>query len=237
MRVLALPLCCLLVAPKAMLACSVAIQTETLPSFPNVRLTVLKEGTPQRKVRLVVAAQINGQQVGPAFTTDARGIVELRNLAPGMYCITAIADPRLGAGLCLLVSNGHDRNRSEFSLKLATLPPPPPPPPTLEEQLKEATKSAPQVRVREFKGTVSDMSGAYISHAGLVVYVHPAEQESNLIRLEADEQGQFSVPLNPGSYTAAFQSPGFRTRYVGFTIGPDASQDSASIVLQVGSCP
>jgi hypothetical protein len=234
MRALALPLSCLLVAAKAAFACTVAIEPGTFPSFPNVRLTVLKEGTPQRNVSLVVAAQMNGQQVRSAFTTDAHGTAELRNLASGTYCITATADPRLGADLCLLVTSGHGRKRSEFSLKLATLPPPPP---TLEEQLKEAAKSAPQVRVREFKGTVSDMSGAYIPHAGLVVYVHPVEKESSLIRLEADEQGQFSVPLNPGGYTAAFQSPGFRTRLVGFVIVPDESQESVPIVLQIGSCP
>lgn len=185
MRVLALPLCCLLAA-KAALACTVAIEPGTLPSFPNVRLTVLKEGTPQRNVKLVVTTQINAQQVGSEFTTDARGTAELRSLAPGTYCITATADQRLGADLCLLVSRGHGRKRSEFSLKLTTLPPAPP---TLEEQLKEAAKSAPQVQVREFKGTVSDITGAYIPHAGLVVYVHPAEKESNLIRLEADEEG------------------------------------------------
>jgi hypothetical protein len=235
MRVLAPALGCLLIAAKATMACSVVVvQADPLPSSPNVRLIVLNDGTRQQNARLVVTSPSNAQQVGPALTTDARGAAELRNLAPGTYCVTATADPRLGADLCLVVSNGHDRKRSEFSLKLATLPPPPP---TLEERLKEVAKSAPQVRLREFAGTVTDMSGAYIARAGLVVYVHPSGKEPSLIRLEADEQGQFSVPVNPGSYTAAFQSPGFRTRFVGFEIGPDASQESASIVLQVASCP
>ncbi len=234
MRALALPLSCLLVAAKVAFACTVAIEPGTVPSFPNVRLTILKEGTPQRNVSLVVAAQINGQQVRSAFTTDAHGTAELRNLASGTYCITATADPRLGADLCLLVTSGHGRKRSEFSLKLEPLPPPPP---TLTELLEQAAKSPPQVRAREFAGIVMDPSGASISHAGLVVYAHRPEKQPNLIKLEADEDGSFSIPLNPGSYTAAFQSPGFRTRLVGFVIGPDESQESKPIVLQIGSCP
>lgn len=233
MRALAPALGCLLIAARATIACSVVQVLETLPSSPNVRLTVLKDGTPQQNATLVVTLQTTAQKVGPQLTTDARGNAELRNLAPGTYCITATADPRLGAELCLVVSNGHDNQRSEFSLKLAPLPPPPP---TLAEQLEQAAKSPPQVRAREFEGIVTDVTGARIARAGLVVYVHRSEKKPNLIRLEADEEGRFSVPLIPGRYTAAFQSTGFRTRFVGFEIGPDESQEAASIVLQIGSC-
>jgi hypothetical protein len=194
---------------------------------------VLKDGTPQQNATLVVTLQTNAQEVGPALKTDARGSVELRNLAPGTYCITATVDPKLGADLCLVVSNAHDRKRSEFSLKLAPLPPPPP---TLGEQLEQAAKSPPQVRAREFEGIVTDVTGAHIPRAGVVVYVHRSEKKPNLIRLEADDEGRFSVPLNPGSYTAAFQSPGFKTRFVVFEVGPEESQESMPIVLQVGSC-
>jgi hypothetical protein len=157
----------------------------------------------------------------------------LRNLALGTYCINATADPKLGAVLCLVVSNTHDRKRSEFSLKLAPLPPPPP---TLAEQLERAVKSSPQVRARAFEGVVTDVVGAPIPRAGLAVYVHRPGKKPNLIRLEADPMGRFSVPLNPGSYTAAFQSPGFQTRFVDFEVDPDESQDSVPIVLQIGSC-
>jgi hypothetical protein len=233
MKALAPALGCLLIAAKAAIACSVVEVVETVPSSPNVRLTVLKDGIPQQNVTVVATLQTNGQKVGPALTTDAHGAAELRNLAPGTYCVTATADPRLGADLCLGVSNGHGRKRSEFSLKLAPLPPPPP---TLAEQLENAAKAPPQVRAREFEGIVTDIAGAAIPRAGVVVYVHSSEKKPNLIRLEADEEGRFSVPLNPGSYTAAFQSPGFATRFVGFAIGPAEPQESAPIVLQVGSC-
>ncbi len=195
MRTLVPALGCLLVAAKASIACSVVRVVETLPSSPNVRLTVLKDNTPQQNATLVVSLQINAQQVGPPLKTDARGSAELRNLAPGTYCITATADPRLGADLCLVVSKGRDRERSEFSLKLTPLPPPPP---TLAE--------------------------------------HRAGKEPILIKLEAGEDGRFFVPLSPGKYTAAFQSPGFTTLLVGFAIGAEESQELAPIVLQVGSC-
>jgi hypothetical protein len=194
---------------------------------------VLKDGTPQQNATLVVTLQTNAQEVGPALTTDARGSAELRNLVPGTYCITATADPKLGAIVCVVVSNAHDRKRSEFSLKLVPLPPAPP---TLAEQLEQAAKSPPQVRAREFDGIVTDVTGAHIPRAGIVVYVHRSEKKPDLIRLEADEEGRFSVPLNPGSYAAAFQSPGFKTRFVVFEIGPEESKESVPIVLQVGSC-
>lgn len=233
MKALVLALGCLLIAAKATIACSVVQVLETLPSSPNVLLTVLKDGGPQRNARLVVTLQTNGEQVGPVLSTNARGSADLRNLAPGTYCITATADPKLGAVLCLVVSNAQDRKRSEFSLKLAPLPPPPP---TLEELLGQAAKSPPQVRARAFKGIVTDVTGAPISRAGLVVYVHHSEKKADLIRVVADAGGRFSVTLNPGSYAAAFQSPGFKTRFVGFEIGPEESQESVPIMLQVGSC-
>jgi hypothetical protein len=233
MRALATALGCLAIAAEATIACSVVEVLDTHPSSPNVRLTVLKDGIPQQNATLVVTLQTNAQEVGPALTTDARGSAELRNLAPGTYCITATADSKLGAVLCLVVSNAHDRKRSEFSLKLVPLPPTPP---TLAEQLEQVAKSSPQVRAREFEGIVTDVTGAHIPRAGVVVYVHRSEKKSNLIRLEADAEGRFSVPLNPGSYAAAFQSPGFKTRLVVFEIGPEESQKSVSITLQVGAC-
>lgn len=233
MRALPYILGSLLITANASSACSVVQVVETHPSSPNLRLIVLKDGASQQGVTLVVTLQENAQQVRPTLTTDARGSAELRNLAPGTYCVAATADPRLEADLCLVVSNARNRKRSEFSLKLEPLPPPPP---TLTELLEQAAKSPPQVRARDFAGVVTDPSGASISHAGLVVYVHSSEKKPNLIRLEADQDGRFSIPLNPGSYTAAFQSPGFKTRLVGFVIGPDESQESVSIVLQVGSC-
>jgi hypothetical protein len=233
MRALTLALGCFLIAAKATIACSVVQVVETLPSSPNVRLTVLKEGTPQQNAMIVVILQMNAQQVGPALKTDARGTAELRNLAPGTYCITATADPRLGADLCLDVLKGHDRKRTEFSLKLAPLPPPPP---TLAEQLEQAAKSPPEVQAREFKGIVTDVVGAAIRGAGVVVYVSRSGEKPTLIKLEADEDGRFSMPLNPGRYAAAFQSTGFKTRFVSFEIGPDESQAIVPIVLQIGSC-
>jgi hypothetical protein len=131
------------------------------------------------------------------------------------------------------VSNAHDGKRSEFSLNLAPLPPPPP---TLEELLEQAAMSPPQVRARTFEGIVTDVTGAPISRAGLVVYVHHSEEKANLIRAVADVEGRFSVTLNPGRYVAAFQSPGFKTRFVVFEIGPEGSQESVPIVLQIGAC-
>ena len=233
MRALVPALACFLIAANATIACSVVQVVETRPSSPNVRLTVLKDGTPQQNATLVVTLQMNAQQVGPALKTGSRGTAELRNLVPGTYCIAATADPRLGADLCLDVLKAHDHKRSEFSLKLAPLPPPPP---TLAELLEHAAKSPPEVRAREFKGIVTDVVGAAIRGAGVVVYVSRSGEKTTLIRLEADADGRFSTPLNPGRYAAAFQSPGFKTRFVSFEISPDESQAIEPIVLQIASC-
>lgn len=233
MRVLAPVLGCLLIGAKATFACSVVEVVETRPSSPNVRLTVLRDGIPQGNATLVVRLQSDAQQLGPALKTDKRGNAELRDLAPDTYCFTAAADPRLGASLCLVVSGSQDRKRSEFSLKLLPLPPPPP---TLTEQLEQTSKSPLRVRAKKFEGIVTDVTGASIPHAEIVVYVPRSGTELNLTRLAADEAGHFSLPLGPGSYAVAFQSPGFRTRFMGFVIGPDEIQELAPIVLQVGAC-
>ena len=198
MRAVLPTLGCLLIAAKVSIACSVVQVVETLPSSPNVRLNVLKDGTPLQGVTLVVRLQVNTRQAGPPLKTDARGSAELPKLVPGTYCIASTADPRLGADLCLVVSNGHGHERNEFSLKLVPLPPPPP---TLEEQLAQA-------RAREFEGSVTEVTGASIPHAKTVVYVLRSGSEPSLISLEADQEGRSSVPLSPGSYSAAFQSPG-----------------------------
>jgi hypothetical protein len=234
MRALATALGCLAIAAEATIACSVVEVVETLPSSPNVRLTVLKDGTPQQNARLVVTLQTNGQQVGPALSTNARGSAELRNLTPGSYCITATADPKLGAVVCLAVSNAHVSKLSEFSLKLVPVPPPPP---TLEELLERSARSSPEVRARAFKGIVTDVTDSPILRAEVIVYAHHSKKRAVLTKSVADGEGRFSVPLNPGSYVAAFQSPGFKTRIISFEIGPEEPQGSASIKLQIGECP
>ena len=236
MRAVLPALGCLLIAARVSIACSVVQVVEilpALPSSPNVRLNVLKDGTPLQGVTLVVSLQVKTRQAGSPLKTDARGSAELQNLVPGTYCITATADPRLRADLCLVVSNGHGHERNEFSLKLVPLPPPPP---TLAEQLAQAAKLPPQARAREFEGSVTEVTGASIPHAKTVVYVLRSGSEPSLIRLEADQESRSSVPLSPASYSAAFQSSGFRTRFVGFAIGPDQAQKLAPVVLQVGSC-
>jgi len=233
MRAVLPTLGCLLSAAKVSIACSVAQVVETLPSSANVRLDVLPDGTPLQGVTLVVSLQLNARQVGPPPKTDARGSAELQNLAPGTYCITAIADPKLGADLCLVVSNGHDHERNEFSLKLVPLPPPPP---TFEEQLAQAAKLPLLARARELEASATDVTAASIPHAKTVVHVLRSGSEPSLISLEADQEGRSSIPLSPGSHSTAFQSPGVRTRFLGFAIGPDEAQKLAPVVLQVGSC-
>jgi hypothetical protein len=233
MRMLGLAPGCFLVAANVTVACGVVQVVDTQPSSPNVRLTVLKDGTPQGNATFVVRWQMNGQPIRPALRTNSHGTVELRNLAPGTYCISVTADPRMGADLCLEVSKTQGRKRTKFSLSLAPLPPPPL---TLAELLEQAAKSAPEMHTREFRGIVTDVAGAAIRGTAVMVYVSRVGEKPSLIKLEADENGRFSALLDSGIYAAAFQSPGFKTRFVSFEIVADQSQAMVPIVLQIGSC-
>ena len=233
MRALILALSLVVIAAQATSACSVVEVMDVRPSSSNVQLTVLKNGAPQPNATLVVTFQKDGQQVGPALTTDSAGRAELRNLIVGTYCIAATADETLGAKLCLAVSNARDRKRSDFSLSLA---PQSPPPPTFAEQLEQTAKSAPEIRTRVFEGIVTDVAGGHIPHTWIAVYAQHSNERSSIIRLVADQEGRFSAPLNPGLYTAAFQLPGFKTRLLGFEVAPEEPKKAMSIVLHVGSC-
>jgi hypothetical protein len=207
----------------------VTIREDPRPSSRNVRITVLRDGKPKQNAVLVVISQKDGKQVGPTIRTDTRGIVEIKDLPDGIYCIEAAVDPRLGAKLCLNVGLLIDSEPTEVGLALSAQPP------TFEERVQGAATSPIEQRAQTFAGVVKDPSGAGIPRAEIVIRRRASEGKVDTVRLTADERGRFSAPLAPGSYTAGFQSPGFKLRFVGFEIAPDAPKQDLPIVLDLGT--
>jgi hypothetical protein len=229
MKALTIIATCLFVAALAYGEC-VTIAVPGRPSYQNVRLEVLRNGKPQPNVTLAVVGQFDSKLARPAITTDVHGMAKLENLSPGDYCINATAEPRLADTLCLNVSKGSDAKLSKFSMLLSPVPPPPP---TLEERVKEAEKRSIELRGQTFKGLVTDISGAGIPRVEIAVYRRASMEKQNPTKLSAGDDGGFSAQLNPGKYTAVFQSQGFSTRFVAVEIGPEAPKQNMTVTLQI----
>jgi hypothetical protein len=230
MRLLAITLASLIAAAFACGEC-VVVAEPSLPSHQNVRLTVLRDGKPRKNVTIAVNTWLpNGKQASTTITTDALGIAELKELSPGQYCFTATTDTQLSGALCLDVSKFLDAAPSEFSLLLSPLPPPPP---TLYELAREAEKLPIELRGPTFEGVVKDISGAGIAKAEIAIYRRASEKNANPVKLSADEHGRFLAPLSPGAYTGVIQSQGFKTRFMGIEIAPEAPKLDMLIVLNV----
>jgi hypothetical protein len=229
MRALTITAACLFVAALACGECVIVV-APARPSYQNVRLEVSRNGKPQQNVTLTVVWQFNGKLARPAITTDVHGIAKLENLPPGDYCINATAAPRLADTLCLNVSKTSDARLSQFSMLLSPVPPPPP---TLEERVQEVEKRPIELRGQTLKGLVTDISGAGIPHAEIAVYPRGSVKTQNPTKLSADDDGGFSAQLDPGTYTAVFQSQGFSTRFVAVEIAPEAPKQNMTVTLQI----
>jgi hypothetical protein len=220
---------CLFVAALAYGEC-VTVAVPGRPSYQNVRLEVLRNGKPQPNVTVTVVWQFSGKVARPAITTDVRGMAKLENLSPGDYCINATAEPRLADTLCLNVSKSSDAKHSKFSMLLSPVPPPPP---TVEERVQEAEKRPIELRGQTFNGQVTDFGGAGIPRVEIAVYRRASVEKQNPTKLTTDDDGGFSAQLNPGKYTAVFQSQAFSTRFVSVEIGPEAPKQNMSVTLQI----
>jgi hypothetical protein len=211
----------------------VVVAEPSLPSHQNVRLTVLRDGKPRKNVTIAINTWLpGGKQASSTITTNALGIAELKELSSGQYCFTATMDTRLSGAICLDVSKFADATPSQFSLLLSPLPPPPP---TLDELAREAEKLPIELRGQAFAGVVKDISGAVIAKSEITVYRRASREVANPVKLSADDYGRFLAPLNPGAYTAVIQSQGFKTRFVGIEIAPEAPKQNMSIVLNIAS--
>lgn len=245
-RILAL---CLFIAamPVALASVRVAFIHE---SVQRPWITVLLDGSPVSgaKIELVTQQPPYGYYKKLRFrlVTDAKGQVELPKLPNGTYTLVASSGPELTAALYLrfssrkatltstggpLLSNETGKERY-FVMELhhnltPTLP-------ITRQQLLANAAHLPLTQIATFQGTVSDFTGAHISHASIAVTRIDKDGNRQTRHLKTDEQGRFSGRLARGEYIAEFLAPGFRTHVLHLKIAKAASAHLLQIKLQPG---
>lgn len=231
MRVLAISFAVLLTTGVPPNSCSMVEVLTVQPSSQNVRIAVLKDGKPVPDVKLVVSG--TDGQIRFNLSTNRHGATKIRKLAPGNYCIMAVATPTLRADLCLAVSRKAKKATSSFSMDLIVKPRLPP---TLEEELEAAEATAPNERIREFAGDVEDPSGAVVPNVDIEVFRRGDRDKAHALKLRTDQRGRFSAALADGVYTAVFQIGGFQTRLLTVELAKDAVQQDLRVNLKLGLC-
>jgi len=199
------------------------------PSTQNALITVILDGQPQKDMKVLVATYDRQRQL--TLVTDSRGTIRLPDLPAGEYSILASLSPTLWADLYLRISKHHSRKPSSFQMLLV---PQPPPPPTFEEQLEAAKKEPLTLHTQIFAGVVKDPAGAMIASVRIAIYKHDLGDNTQPLNFTTDEHGRFSIPLEPGTYTAAFYDAGFSIKFLNFEIAPQAAQQSVEVNLLIG---
>ena len=224
----------ILLAGTCVCAECVVVAPETRPSHRNARAIVTADGrlATHLQIRLEVTSFPSGKKSELQLPTDARGAIDLKRLPLGQNCLSADAEPRLVGSFCLDVTATEDKTPTEFPLALTTRPPEP----TLEELAKQHDKSPIELSGPAFVGTVQDQSGAGIPKAEITVYRRDSASKPGGSKVQADDQGNFTAALEPGTYTIVVMSLAFRTRFVGVEINRDAPKQNMAIELKVGSC-
>jgi Carboxypeptidase regulatory-like domain len=203
---------------------------EAKPSSRNARITVVLDGKPQGNVKLSVT--LPGGQRSRSFVTDSQGTVALKDLPVGTSCITADGENYLRADLCLAVSKQTKNKISSFTLALVDMLPPAP---ALGNVLVAEKNAAPE-RLRQLDGVVLDQTDAVIAHAEIQVYKHGSYAQNPIAKVWSDQEGRFTVPLNPDNYIITVRMPGFRSAVRVVEISPDGREGQLRETLEIGKC-
>lgn len=202
---------------------------EQLDATQNASILVTTGGQLQASAKVEVA-DADGKSV-LSLTTDSHGLVILPDLPPGRYYVVASTSPTRRGDVYLLISGGHVRKRSTFSVALTEQPPLPP---TLEERLTILEKASTEAVTRVFSGIVVDPSGGLVAKVAVSIFRRGAAYTLHPQTVSTDQDGLFSIALQPGKYTAVFQRSGFETRFLTFEISPEAKQEALKVKLSVG---
>ncbi len=207
--------------------CVEVTQREAKPSSRNARITVELDGKPQGNVKLIVS--LPEGQSPRSFVTDSRGEAMLKDLPVGTDFVTAVGENYLRAELCLAVSAQSNSKMSSFTLALLDVLP-------ALGNVQAAEQSAVPERLRQLDGLVLDPSGAAIPHAEIQVYKRGSYPKKPLAKGWTDQEGRFTVLLNPSSYTIIVRMQGFGTSIRVVEISPDGREGQLHEILQVGKC-
>ena len=198
------------------------------PPSVVISVTQLEKGIAHARVDVYEKV---GQGEHPAWSgsTGDNGVVQIR-LQSGEYRVFIDAGKDTGT-VALNVTN-NDAKTAVCELKFA------PPRRSATEVLSDLATRAPNVSLREFRGIVTDESGAVIAGCRIKIYRKGAfdkivgAPESFGIDKER-EVGQFQFSLAEGEYVAFFDKAGFRERAIPFDID-DAGWDGLKVTMIVG---
>jgi hypothetical protein len=132
--------------------------------------------------------------------TDEKGILDLRELAPGEYDVAATLNG--------IVTTPFVALHVSSDPKLTTLPM------DLTGQLQRVEDAPIRDRVAAFQGTVQDPAEAVIAGASIVVVKKGSQMKDVALTTKSDNNGHFSAQLAEGSYLAVFYFRAFRPRIV-----------------------
>jgi hypothetical protein len=210
------------------------------PASQEVRITALLDGKPLSAVRIDILTAANE----PLFSlsTDQLGIVAVPTLSIGRYHVVATSrSTRFGEmylGELFLDVDSHAWSTptvhsidlfSASGFRPVDLP-------IMENPWKTAQRHAEIGLVRNFRGVVTDPSGAVIP--GAKVSALPEGSPYGTIPAETigDEMGAFSMALAPGKYVGLVESPGFRPQRMSLEVAPQAEAKEIKISLNIGGC-
>jgi hypothetical protein len=182
-------------------------------------LALLLNGKPQANARLtIIAADGKGWRF---VTTGPDGTTMLKDLSPGITCVTATAQDNFFAGVCLDVAAQSESNVSQFQMSLMrTLPHPN----SLGERVKQVEESTPLLKARSLVGTVMDQVGAVMPKAEVHVYRRGSYPQAPLHVLKTNDVGRFSDVLEPGIYTIVVSRYGFAPECFAVEVAPDGKE-------------
>jgi hypothetical protein len=200
------------------------------PSSRDAKIRLLLDGKPKGNVQLTVT--LPEEQGSRSFVTDSHGTAVLKDLPIGTNCITAVGENYFRADLCLAVSVQPERKISSFTLTLLDGLPPAP----ALGNVQAAEKNPALERLRQLKVEVLEPAGGVVPHAEIRVYKRGSYPQNLLARAWSDQNGRFTAPLNPDSYTIIIRMPGFRTAIRVIKVSPEGREGELREVLQLGGC-
>src|SRR5208282_1797229 len=184
---------------------------QTCSPSQNAVIAVTKLGEAVPGVHLEIYREIqNGERPAWSGLTDKNGIATLIDLRPGRYRVFADAG-LLDATMYLTVAEDA-AGESRCEIKLT--------PPEAAERPPVLAKQTASITVHEFRGVVQDESGAVIPRAKVRV-LRNNHDHAELASTRSNERGQFSLPLQNGTYLAVFDVAGFKQQAIGITVAKD----------------
>jgi hypothetical protein len=194
MKILAMATACLLLATLSSAECLVVSGADpTAPTLQSssrrIRITALQDGKALGNASMLFYLATDPVNPKLALTTDKQGAVLAPNLASGRYRILAFGPEHESTEVYLEVSDqgGTQTNSLLFSI-----------PPTFQAEKASELDAAPITEhVSEFKGHVTDPSGAFVP--GALVQVFRRGSPSAEIRCEDQSRQRRFVCAIAGS--------------------------------------